>query len=380
MPDVKEAKRIILMYISEVSGHHSATLAIEKALKILQPDTQILNIDGFNYTNPISEKIVNRLYMAVIKRTPKIWDYLYDNPAVVKKIEKIKNVVHKFNSPKLKNLFDKFKPDAIICTQAFPCGMAADFKKTYASDIPLVAVLTDYIPHSYWVYDKVDYYITPSQEVSLRLIKKGVPPDKIKPLGIPFDPKFNEGILKNEVMHRLHLDPGLFTVLIMGGGQGLGPIKTIIKSLEKVKKGFQALVVSGTNKKLYGSLKMRLKKYKKKVLLFGYVNNIHELMGISDIIITKPGGVTISEVLARKLPMIIVKPIPGQEVNNTAYLTDKKAAIKIDKPKDIHLIIDDLLENRQKLARLAEAAGGIAKPNASLDIAKFILDLTARHV
>ena len=175
-------KRIILMYISEVSGHHSATLAIEKALKILQPDAEILNINAFNYTNPISEKVVNRLYMAVIKRTPQIWDYLYDNPAVVKKVENIKNNIHKFNSPKLKNLFDKFKPDAVVCTQAFPCGMVADFRKTYNSEISLVAVLTDYIPHSYWIYDTVNYYITPSQEVSRSLIKKGVPADKIKPL------------------------------------------------------------------------------------------------------------------------------------------------------------------------------------------------------
>lgn len=371
-----KSKRIILMYISEVSGHHSATLAIEKALKILEPNIEVLNIDGFNYTNPVSEKIVNRLYMAVIKRTPQIWDYLYDNPAVVKKIEKIKNAVHKFNSPKLKNLFDKFRPDAVICTQAFPCGMVADFKKTYASTIPLVAVLTDYVPHSYWVYDTVDYYITPSEEVSLRLIKKGVPADKIKPLGIPFDPKFNENVIKNELMHKLHLNPNLFTILIMGGGQGFGPIKTIIRSLEKIKKDFQELIVTGTNKKLYKSLKTKVKKYKKKILLFGYVNNIHELMGISDIIVTKPGGVTISEVLAKRLPMIIVKPIPGQEVNNTAYLTDRKAAVEINRPKDINLIIEDFLENRQKLGRLTEAAGRIAKPNASLDIAKFLLDLT----
>src|SRR4030042_5622343 len=161
-------KRIILMYISETSGHHSATLAIEKAIKALAPNTEIMNINAFNYTNPISEKIVNRLYMGVIKRTPKLWDYLYDNPRVVKKIENIKETIHKFNSPKLKKLFDKFNPDVVLSTQAFPCGMVADFKKTYGSDIPLIAVLTDYIPHSYWIYDMVNYYVTPSQEVTLR--------------------------------------------------------------------------------------------------------------------------------------------------------------------------------------------------------------------
>ncbi|MEK6727348.1 MAG: glycosyltransferase [Candidatus Omnitrophota bacterium] len=364
------------MYISEVSGHRSATLAIEKTLKILRPDIEIMNINAFNYTNPISEKIVNRIYMGIIKRTPQIWDYLYDNPEVVKRVEKLKEKVYKFNSPKLKNLFEEFKPDAVLCTQAFPCGMVADYKKTYNSHLPLVAVLTDYIPHSYWVYDTVNYYITPSLDVTLRLIKKGVPQEKIKSLGIPFDPKFNEPIDKIRLMRKLKLDPQAPTILIMGGGQGLGPIKTIVKSLEKAKQGIQEIVVTGTNKKLYKTLKRRIKKYKKKVLVFGYLHNIHELMDISNIIITKPGGVTTAEVLAKKIPMIIVKPIPGQEANNTDYLTKKKAAIELDKPKEVYLVIQDLLDDPQKLKRISECAGAISKPNASLDIARLLLDLT----
>lgn len=368
-------KRIILMYISEISGHHSATLAIEKALKILQPDIEILNINAFNYTNPISEKIINRLYMGVLKRTPQIWDYLYDNPKVVKSVEKIKETIHKFNSPKLQMLFDKFKPDAIVCTQAFPCGMCADYKKSYNSNIPLVAVLTDYVPHSYWIYDTVNYYITPSEDITLRLVKKGVESAKILSLGIPFDPKFNEPLDKSKVAQRFKINPGLLTVLIMGGGQGLGPIKTVVKSLEKVKKEIQEIVVTGTNKKLYNSLKRKIKKYKKKILLFGYVNNINELMSISDIIITKPGGVTCAEVLAKHLPMIIVKPIPGQEINNTSYLTEKGAAIKIDEPEDINFIIEDLLKDPDKLNRLCESASRLSKPNSSLDIARLLLQL-----
>ena len=369
------SKRVILMYISEVSGHHSATIAIEKALKILQPNTQTLNINAFNYTNPISEKVVNRLYLGVIKRTPGLWDYLYDNPTVVKNLEKIKESIHKFNSPKLKRLFEKFKPDAVICTQAFPCGMVADFKRTYNSPIPLIAVLTDYIPHSYWIYDLVDYYITPSEEVSLRLIKKGIDSQKIKIMGIPFDPQFNEDIYPESVFQKLGLQPNVTTILIMGGGQGLGPIKTIVRSLEKIKPGLQEIVVCGINSKLYRSLKRKIKKYKKKILLFKYLDNVHELMGISDIIITKPGGITTAEALAKKLAMIIVKPIPGQEVSNTDYLTQKGAAIKIGKPKDVGRAVEELLNHPAKLKQLRESAGFISKPNASLDIAKLILNV-----
>ncbi|MFH0856208.1 MAG: glycosyltransferase [Candidatus Omnitrophota bacterium] len=368
-------KRIVLMYISEVSGHRNAAMAIEKALRILEPQTEILSINAFNYTNPIAEKIVNSIYMGIIKVAPGIWDYLYDNPKIVKRIEKAKQDVHKRNTPKLKILFERFKPDLVVCTQAFPCGMVAYYKNKYGLDLPLVAVLTDYVPHSYWVYDSVDCYITPTEDVSQRLINKGVPVEKVKSLGIPFDPKFNEPLDRNAIFRKYKLSPGVPTVLIMGGGQGLGPIKTIVKSLEKTVKQVQEIVVTGTNKKLYNSLKRRIKKYKKKIIVFGYTQSINELMYIADIVISKPGGVTTSEVLAKGKPMIIVKPLPGQEANNTAYLIQKKAAIKVEEPGKINFVMDELLGNPDKLNQFRESVKQISRPNSSMDIARLLLKI-----
>jgi len=363
------------MYISEVSGHRSATLAIEKAIKELRPDTEILSINAFNYTNPISEKVINRIYMEVIKRTPKIWDYLYDNPNVVNGLENIKRHIHKSNSPKLKKLFDSFNPDLVVCTQAFPCGMVADYKRAYGVNLPLVAVLTDYIPHAYWVYDEVDYYITPSEDVSARLEKKGIVSSKIKALGIPFDHKFNREMDKESILAKLKLKPQKPVILIMGGGQGLGPIKTIVKSLEKSENDLQELIVTGTNKKLFNSLRRKIKHYKKDIHLFGFIQNIQELMRIANLIISKPGGVTTAEVLSMGLPMVIVKPIPGQEINNTNFLTRKGAAVKVDRPEEAHQIIDDLLKNWTRLEQLKLAGLRIAKPGASMDVAKLLLSL-----
>jgi len=367
------SKRIVLMYISEVSGHHNATLAIEKAIRILDPDAEITNINAFNYTNPIAEKIVNSIYMGIIKVAPGIWDYLYDNPKVVKRLEKAKQNVHKNNSPKLKRLFDRLKPDVVVCTQAFPCGMVAYYKKKYRLNLPLIAVLTDYVPHAYWVYDAVNYYITPSDDVSSRLVKKGIPPEKIKSLGIPFDPKFSERLDRESIFHKHKLSPRVPTILIMGGGQGLGPIKQIVKSLESVDRDIQEIVVTGTNKKLYNSLRRKIRKYKKKIILFGYTQNINELMFISDIVISKPGGVTTSEVLAKGKPMVIIKPLPGQEANNTAYLTQKGAALKLEDPARISSVIEDLFKNPHKLNYLCERAKEISRPNASMDIARLLL-------
>ncbi|MBN1913443.1 MAG: hypothetical protein JW788_03490 [Candidatus Omnitrophica bacterium] len=368
-------KRIILMYISDVSGHRSAAESVERALRQVSPQAEVLSINAFNYTNPLSEKIVNKLYMGVIQKMPGIWEYLYDNPRIVRKIERFKKSVHKFNSPKLKKLFDSFRPDVVACAQAFPCGMVADYKKARGLKLPLVAILTDYIPHAYWIYDNVDYYVVPSMEVAGHLAAKGVPEEKIKPFGIPFDPKFNEPVDKRLVFKKTGLDDSLPTVLIMGGGHGLGPINRIVDSLEKVKKDFQEVIVAGINKRLYKSLKNKLKQCRKRVLLLGYVNNIHELMSISDLIITKPGGVTTAEALVKNLPMVIVRPIPGQEASNTDFLVKKKAALKIDEIGGIGRVVSDLLDCPDKLSQLRSSAAAISKPRASLDIAGLILDI-----
>lgn len=363
------------MYISAVSGHRSAAEAIEKALKILEPQTQTLSIDAFNYTNPRSEKIIHTIYMSVIKRFPQLWDYLYDNPKIVQKTQRLKEIINKINAKKLKALFDDFKPDAVVCTQAFPCGMVSGYKKAYNSPVPLVAVLTDYVLHSYWIYDNVDYYIAPSQQVALTLEKKNIPAEKIKCTGIPFDPKFNIEVNRELIFNTLRLNPNEPTILIMGGGHGLGPIEKVVESLETVDKNLQEIIVTGNNTKLYESLIRRIKKYKKQIQVLGFVDNINELMSVSDIIITKPGGITTAEAMTKKIPMIIISPLPGQEAKNTDYLKEQHAAIEVNDPKMIGITISDLLQDRIKLKAMSEAAANISKPNSSLDAARLLLNI-----
>ncbi|NQT00002.1 MAG: hypothetical protein HQ595_02860, partial [Candidatus Omnitrophica bacterium] len=143
-------KKILLLHISSVSGHRSASFAIEKALRELDQGLQIRSVNGFNYTSPLAEVIFNRLYMFVISVVPQFWDYLYDNKNVAKRLERSKALLHKVKNRKIKKLFAEFEPDAIVCTQAFPCGLVADYKRRHNLKLPLIGVLTDYAPHSYW--------------------------------------------------------------------------------------------------------------------------------------------------------------------------------------------------------------------------------------
>ena len=369
-------KKILLLYISEDSGHHCATLAIERALKKIDPFLETLNINSFNYTNPILEKVINQTYMSVVKRTPELWDYLYDNPKVMKQVQKLRDVIHRFNKSKLKTLLDEFKPDGVICTQAFPCGLIADYKKTFGLDMPLIGVLTDYAPHSYWIFDNVDKYIVPSPETGQKLIINGIDPARIMPYGIPIDAKFQQSKAREDIFKKLSLDPNVPVILIMGGTQGLGPIKELVMLLDRAPLALQMVIVCGTNKKLYRYLERHTRHTRKKALIFSFADNIDELMQVSTIIVTKPGGITTAEALAKGLPMLIVHPLPGQEAMNTKFLLKEGVAVKAENPSDVVIILEELLYNKTKLRLMSDRAKSLSKPESACRIAGLMLEIS----
>ena len=367
-------KRVLLMYISKDSGHHCASRAIENALHELSDDVETLNVNSFHYTNPILEKIINKTYMSVIRRKPEIWGYLYDNPKVIRKTQRLRDAIHKNSSNKIKVLLEQFKPDAIVCTQAFPCGILADYKRTSASRVILSGVLTDYAPHAYWFHDEVDIYFVPSVETKEKLISGGISREKVELTGIPIDLKFRKIVDKGKAAQSFGISTDLPIVLIMGGSQGMGPIHDIIKVLDRSRTDFQIVVATGGNKKLHRTLKRRELRFKKKVTVLGYAENIEGLMQISSIVISKPGGITISEALAVGLPILIVKPIPGHEEMNTQHLTKHKVAIKIDNIQDVELYISELLSNPSSLKNMRERARAFSNPNSAFNIAENILN------
>lgn len=365
--------KVLLLYISEHSGHHCASLAVEKALGQIDPTIETLNVNSFNYTNPILEKIINKAYLGVVTYKPQIWDYLYDNPDVLKKTQKLRDMIHRFNTGKLKTLVDDFLPDVIVCTQAFPCGMVADYKKSFNVNIPLVGVLTDYAPHSYWVYNNVDRYITPSEETGKKLIDNGIEPSKIKAFGIPIDPKFSQNLDRNGICEKLSLDKAVPSILIMGGTQGLGPIKEAVRFIDRSSLNIQLIIVTGTNKKLYNWLKRR--QYQKKVIVVPYATNVDELMEVSSLILTKPGGITTAEALAKGLPMLIVSPLPGQEAMNTKFLLREGVAVKAENAGDVVVLLQELLYHKDKLKIMSNKARALSKADSAVNIAKLVLEL-----
>jgi len=370
-------KKILLMYISEHSGHHQASIALEKAILSKEPNSVVLNIDAFKYANPILEKIIHKAYMRVIKKQPEIWGYLYDNPKVIKKTQWIRNFINDTNSKKISGFIEKFKPDVVACTQAFPCGIFANYKKKYKKITPLVGILTDYAPHSYWIYDDVNIYVVPSAETGQALLKKGVTENKIRILGVPIDPLFAISGDKNKICGEMNVSPDLPIVLVMGGTHGIGPDEKMVKALDASERDFQIIVITGINEQLFKKTKDIASRSKKKITALGFVNNVHEIMEIAGAIITKPGGLTTAEALAKSLPIIIINPLPGQEDFNTKTLTTSGSAIKASDESDAVRLLEGLLTDPAKLNKMRAWMKANAKPHSSEDIAELLLNLAS---
>lgn len=368
-------KRVLLMYITVRSGHFQAARALEQGIRRLSPSTEILTIDAFQYLNPILARIVDRMYLSVISNLPELWDYLYDNPKIVQRSERYRLLLHRYDSPRLKGLLEEFHPDVIACTQAFPCGLVAHYKKEYNLGTPLYGVITDFTPHAYWVDSHVDGYIVPVEESRQWLAAHQIDPARVFASGIPIDPIFSETPAVEGINRRLQLMNEIPTILLMGGGQGLGPILKAVELLDSIDRKLQLLVVAGTNDRLYHRLITLVAGLKHSVQVFGHVEFISDLMSVASMIITKPGGLTTSEALAKGLPLIVLDPIPGQEMKNAHFLSQIQVAREAPSVETLPQVVQDLLDNPQGLERLAANARRVGKPRAALDAARLILGI-----
>jgi len=371
-------RRILFLYLTKHSGHYAAAVAIDDAARQLDPSVQTMLLDSFSHANPVLSKVTLKAYLTVLKAAPEIWEFMYDNPEFKERTAKIRELLNRGSSKKLQRVLADFQPDVAVCTQAFACGVIASWKQATGNDSPaLVGVLTDFVAHRYWAHEKLDLYIAPSEETKQTLISQGVSPERIKAHGLPVGEKFTSPVDKAAVLKTLGLKPDLPKVLVMGGSLGLGPMKSVIRKLNKLPQPFDIIVVTGKNDELKERLSRKGWKLRHHTTIFGFVENVHELMSIAEMVVTKPGGITAAEALVKQLPMIIINPIPGQEAKNTEFLLSQNVAVEAGNANDVMLYVDEFFRNPEKLRRMREAARTLGRPQAADRAAEAILRVLA---
>lgn len=373
-------KKILIFYGSYGGGHLSAANSIKEHLNEVNPNIEIKLIDCIQYVNKAINKLSTTAYNEMAKKAPWAWGKIYSSSQKGALAHFTTNS-NKLMALKLKKLIKTENPDLIISTHPFSTQMCAFLKKRHAINVKLATILTDYAPHDQWLVfsEYCNYFFVAHEDMKKSLIRKGIDSNKIFATGIPLSNRFLMHYNKEEILNNLGLKPNKTTILFFAGGKfGLGKGNTdkILRTLAEQFSDIQVVAISGKNQKIkkeFNNIVLETD-CEDSIKVLEYTNMVPQLMTISDLVITKPGGLTVTESLASGLPIIIINPIPGQEEENAEYLEKSQVGIWIKKEDNLQEILEELLKNKINLKNMKIRARLLAKKNSTKDICKILLD------
>ena len=374
--------KVLIFYASYGGGHLNAAKSIENCIKNNYKDISVELIDCMKYVNKTIEKVTTAAYREMAKKVPWAWGRIYSD-AQKGPLAHITTRSNKIMAIKLLKLLREKRPDLIISTHPFGSQMCSYLKRKGKITAKIATIMTDFAPHDQWLvgHEFTDYFFVAHDKMKDYLISKNVKEEKIFSTGIPISEKFREKYDKAEIVEKYNLDENKFTILFFGGGEfGLGKTRTvqIFENFvqETLKHDIQIIAISGKNPKMKSAFEeiANDNKAENNVKIIGFSNEVPKLMSISGLVVTKPGGLTTSESLASNLPMVVINPIPGQEEENAEFLESKGIAIWIKKTDDSKKIIEELLNNKDKLNKMKENTKILAKPNSTDDICKILFE------
>lgn len=365
--------KVLIVSVKTGYGHHSTAKAIINYLSEKGVDCEML--DTFEYINPLLADSIDNGYMFSTKYFPETYGKAYDK--LDRHDEKWDRhspvtVLSKIVSNRLKDYITDYAPDVIIGTHSYACMMMTYLREKNIVTCPLIGIITDFTVHPFWESTELDYYVIPNELLKNRALKKGIPEEKILSYGIPIRKQFSNRISKEDARRILGIE-NKTTLLVMMGSMGFGNVVKDIQSIDDMEEDFQVLCVCGKNEKMKSEIEGI--SWKKKVIPFGFVDNVDVMMDASNLIITKPGGLTSSEFLAKKLPAIIMNPIPGQENRNTEFLVNNGAAIMVTDTFPLEEALYELMTNPVRAELLEKSVEFLAKPYATRDLCEFVLRL-----
>ncbi|MCW8128959.1 MAG: UDP-N-acetylglucosamine--LPS N-acetylglucosamine transferase [Planctomycetota bacterium] len=371
--------RILVLSASVGAGHMRAAQAVELALKDLAPNAVVKNLDILTLTNAAFRRVYAKSYFDLVERAPHVLGYLYDYFDRPSKSEnpfskRFKLLVQKANLRKFFDLLEEEPWDIVVNTHFLPAELIASLKKKNKFKAPHLTVTTDFDTHLLWVNQPCEHYFTATDEGALYLQALGIPAKDCTVTGIPIHPLFSKPKERAACIASQGLGGDRPIVLQSAGGFGVGPIETIYKGILSVETPLEVVLVAGKNEEAKKKLEKVPVPPRHRAKVLGFTDKMDELMAAADVVVSKPGGLTTSEVLARGAAMCIVNPIPGQESRNSDFLLEHGAAIKINNLALTAHKLQSLLGNPERLARLKANAKRLGKPNAAYEIARRVLD------
>jgi len=356
--------KILVIHATAGAGHKKAAEAVYQGLK-RHTSHQVTLVDSLDYTNPLFKYSYPRTYVFLVTKLAFLWQFLFgmlDIPFLQPAVRLIRRVYNGINTLALAKYLKEEQFDCIIATHFMSAEVSAYLKRTGQIRSKIICVVTDFDVHRIWINRGTDLYTCACDFTKDKIISLGIDAGAVHVTGIPTDEKFADLVSKEEIRRVLKIKPAMFTVLLATGSFGMGPLEELIELL----KGYQLIIVCGHNKELFERLRP---KATDQIHVFGLVNNMFDMMAAADVMVTKPGGLSIAEALVKKLPLIFFSAIPGQETSNIAVLKKYQAAT--DQGSNLQEIVqkvDDLSAHPQDYDQLRQKIEVLSKPNAVKDI------------
>ncbi len=366
--------KVLILSSSGGAGHLRAAEALHRTAQRLELPMKTENYDCLDFTSPTFKRLYAGTYLNLVNKTPELWGYLYEKAE--KKPYRKKGIIglfDHFNYSRYLRFLKSSKPDAIICTHFLPFISISSEIRKWGIEMPVFAATTDFDVHQYWVDPIVFRYYVYHEESQWQLQSKGIPAHKISVTGIPVMPEFLSRMSKRTSRRSLGLDARPFTILALSGGFGVGRFEEIVRTVAETlasvsRRRFNLIVVCGKNAAVKASIsKMRMPQ-NVHASVHGFVSNIHEMMSASDLVVTKSGGLTSAEALVKGLPMIIMDPIPGQEMRNADLIVEHGAGWKAINLANLAYKLRKVLDTPSMLQSAHKASQSLATPHAARDI------------
>lgn len=371
--------KVIIFYASYGGGHLNAAKSIQECILNNYKEIDVELIDCMKYVNITIEKITTAAYREMAKKAPWAWGRIYAD-SQKGPLAHISSRSNKIMAIKLLKLLREKNPDLIISTHPFGSQMCSYLKRKNKIHAKIATIMTDFAPHDQWLVgsDFTNYFFVAHKKMKDYLISKNIDERKIFDTGIPISNRFLVDYDKNSILKELEFHDNKKAILFFGGGEfGLGKTRTveIFECFVKLFKNTQIIAISGKNEKMRNAFEKIVEENNRtdSIRVFEYTKQVPEFMSISDLVVTKPGGLTTSESLASNLPMVIINPIPGQEEENAEFLEENGIAIWIKKTDDPYKKLENLFSDEKKLADMKENTKKLARKYSTQNICDILL-------
>lgn len=374
---------LLILSVSAGNGHVRAAQALAASAETLAPPCRATHIDAMAHVASGFRKVYTDWYLQLVNRAPELWSYLHqkaDSTPHSATSQRLRRAIERVSAGALLREIQRARPDAIVCTHFLPAELLMREQSKGRLDCPVWLQVTDYDLHNMWIVPGMAGYLAATEEVAFRMRARGLPAERIHVTGIPVMPAFSQPaapeLERDANVARLGLDPARQVVLMAAGGAGVGDLPSMVArvlALGGPDADFQVIAVAGRNAAAHESLKALAQRHPGRLVAIGFTNEMEKLMAAADLVVTKPGGLTISECLALGRPMLLVSPIPGQEEHNAGFLMEEGAAWLAYDAIGLEYKIARLMADTGKLAHMAQRSRALGKPTAARAVLDCVL-------